>query len=423
MNEKYTRAYIYELLEKAKKVDSEYKVFGSDKHKYQLNPPVSPDEVLKLEADFNIKLPNEYVYFLTEIGNGGAGPDYGLYSVEELRRQQYCRQQDNNLNPLIDSSLTKEMWNELMEQRETADDDVFDEIEQYINAGVFIIGTQGCTFDNLLMCRGSETGKIVYIDWNLESDYPPFLTKMSFWEWYTGFFEDIIAGYSVRSYGYSKRGTESELREAYDKSVDLKDKLDNLQGFMRFDKLTAETIDFLYHVHDVETDSARLNILLKFQTDLGMKLFDKFINGANVSAAVSVIRRIPKELQRKYYERAIKILYEEHDCDKRTLLYFIGEQGCRKASDIIEFAKNPVGDSSLQSTAIYVLGICADAMDYEKYFIAWMKGEDYWIAHTALQASISTNYRSYALMEAYRWMAERYKTDSVMRSNLKQVLS
>ncbi len=33
MNEKYTQAYIYELLEKAKEVDSEYKVFGSDKHK------------------------------------------------------------------------------------------------------------------------------------------------------------------------------------------------------------------------------------------------------------------------------------------------------------------------------------------------------------------------------------------------------
>ncbi len=213
MNEKCTQAYIFELLEKAKKVDFEYKVFSSNKHKYKLNPPVSLNEVLKLEADFNIKLPDDYVYFLTEIGNGGAGPYYGLYSLDELRQRQYYKQQDNKLNPVIDTSLSKEMWNELMEQLDTDDNDMYEEIEQHINTGVFIIGTQGCTYDNLLMCSGSETGKIVYIDWNLEGEYPPVLTNMSFWDWYIGFFQDIIAGYSVRSYGYNKRGTQQELRK------------------------------------------------------------------------------------------------------------------------------------------------------------------------------------------------------------------
>ncbi len=37
-----------------KKILSICKVFGSDRHKYQLNPPISMEEVLKLEADFNI---------------------------------------------------------------------------------------------------------------------------------------------------------------------------------------------------------------------------------------------------------------------------------------------------------------------------------------------------------------------------------
>lgn len=210
MNKKYTKIEIEELLEKAKKADPNYQVFGSDWHKYQLNPPVSMGEVLKLEEDFKIKLPPDYVYFLTQIGNGGAGPYYGLYSLDELRKKQYCTQQDHTLPPLIDVSLSREMWNELMEQMDT-DDEIFVEIEKRVNAGVFVIGTQGCTYDNLLMCRGSESGKIVYIDWNLESDYPPVLTRMSFWEWYIGFFEDIIAGYSVRNYGYYKRGTQQKL--------------------------------------------------------------------------------------------------------------------------------------------------------------------------------------------------------------------
>lgn len=330
MSKKYTQDYIYELLNKARKADSEYKVFGSDRHKYQLNPPVSKDEVLKLEADFNIKLPEDYVYFLTEIGNGGAGPYYGLYSLEELRKHQYCMHQDNKLNPVIDINLSKEMWKDLIEQMDTDDDILYDEIEQHINTGVFIIGTQGCTYDNLLMCKGSESGNIVYIDWNLESEYPPFLTKMSFWEWYIGFFQDIVNGYSVRSYGYNKRGTEKQLIEAYHNSNTLSDKLENLNGFMRFDKLSAQTIEFLCHIQDVETDSVRLAILLKYHAELGMRLFDKFLFGTNISAAISVIRKIPKEQQHKYYKRAIEILYEAHDCDKKTLLFFIQDQQCKK---------------------------------------------------------------------------------------------
>jgi len=65
-----------------------------------------------------------------------------------------------------------------------------------------MIGTQGCLLDNLLMFKGSEIGKIVYIDWNLEGEYPPVLTRMSFLEWYVNFFEDIIAGYNVQRYGW-----------------------------------------------------------------------------------------------------------------------------------------------------------------------------------------------------------------------------
>ena len=95
---------------------------------------------------------------------------------------------------------------------------------------------------------------------------------------------------------------------------------------MRFDKLTAETIDFLYNIQDEEVDSARLSLLLKFHTDFAMKLFDKFINGANISAAVVNIRRIPKEWQQKYYKRAVEILQEGYECDKRILKSFIEDQ-------------------------------------------------------------------------------------------------
>lgn len=68
------------MLEKAAKADPTYQVFGAGKHKYQLNPSVSLEEVCAFEEEFQIKLPKEYVHFLTEIGNGGAGPYYRFFN-------------------------------------------------------------------------------------------------------------------------------------------------------------------------------------------------------------------------------------------------------------------------------------------------------------------------------------------------------
>lgn len=79
---------------------------------------------------------------------------------------------------------------------------------EQVYAGLIIIGTQGCTYDNLLMGNGSEEGKIVYIDWNLEPEYGPYFTHMTFLEWYENYFREIILGNSVRSYGYIRLGKE-----------------------------------------------------------------------------------------------------------------------------------------------------------------------------------------------------------------------
>lgn len=38
----------------------------------------------RFEARYNVKLPPEYVFFITQVGNGGAGPYYGLYPLEKL---------------------------------------------------------------------------------------------------------------------------------------------------------------------------------------------------------------------------------------------------------------------------------------------------------------------------------------------------
>lgn len=62
--------------------DPEFKIFGSWEHKYEFNNKVTEREVSNFEEKFNVKLPNDYKAFITRIGNGGAGPYYGLIQLD-----------------------------------------------------------------------------------------------------------------------------------------------------------------------------------------------------------------------------------------------------------------------------------------------------------------------------------------------------
>jgi len=74
--------YILYLLNEIKKMDNQYKLYGSFVHKYISNSSLENDEILEFEQLNNIKLPEDYKVFINQVGNGGAGPIYGLDSLE-----------------------------------------------------------------------------------------------------------------------------------------------------------------------------------------------------------------------------------------------------------------------------------------------------------------------------------------------------
>ena len=76
----------------AKNTDSFFEVFGADSHRYRLDSPIDKAEIEIFIKKYNISLPDGYKTFLTQIGNGGnerksqvgnsgAGPDYGIYKL------------------------------------------------------------------------------------------------------------------------------------------------------------------------------------------------------------------------------------------------------------------------------------------------------------------------------------------------------
>lgn len=92
----------------------------------------------------------------------------------------------------IDKNLTLEKWNSAVEELEKTDGDAaYETLMRKMLSGALVIGTQGCTVDTLLMCGGSEYGKIVYIDWNLDMDNPPMITGFTFEKWILTYFHKI----------------------------------------------------------------------------------------------------------------------------------------------------------------------------------------------------------------------------------------
>jgi hypothetical protein len=57
------------------------RVFGASGHEFVLHPSLAMAELLELEQAIGAPLPEDYRAFLLDVGNGGAGPGYGIERV------------------------------------------------------------------------------------------------------------------------------------------------------------------------------------------------------------------------------------------------------------------------------------------------------------------------------------------------------
>ncbi|WP_126243325.1 SMI1/KNR4 family protein [Chitinophaga rhizosphaerae] len=151
--------------------DAGQTVFGSTSHRYLFHQPVSIQEIESFETRHGIRLPAEYTLFLTEMGNGGAGPYYGL---EMLKNVLYTdldyRKPDELLNPSAPFPHTTG-WNAEFkptvseeedlqgyeEQYETFSDMYFD--PSWMN-GAIAICNYGCGIGIHLVVNGPAHGTI-----------------------------------------------------------------------------------------------------------------------------------------------------------------------------------------------------------------------------------------------------------------------
>jgi hypothetical protein len=72
------KSTVLQRLAELDRKDRRRRVFGANGHDYKLNPPLPISVIEAFEERHRVSLPEDYRRFLTEIGNGGAGPSYGV---------------------------------------------------------------------------------------------------------------------------------------------------------------------------------------------------------------------------------------------------------------------------------------------------------------------------------------------------------
>ena len=178
---------IKDKLQRLKRTDKTYNVFGSEKHRYKLNSRLSEKSIRQFEEVTKTKLPDGYREFLKEIGNGGAGPYYGL---EPLENGQYADLHYKDSADLVNPSLPfphTTHWNFESDQFIPENEDAYFD-NKWVN-GVLRISDFGCGIWMNMVVNGPEAGNI-WVDSRVNDGgiFPdPFFKeegRVSFLEWY-----------------------------------------------------------------------------------------------------------------------------------------------------------------------------------------------------------------------------------------------
>lgn len=152
-------------------------MFGSQAHEFLLNDPLAESDVRAFEHRHGIHLPTDYRLFITSIGNGGAGPFYGIFPLGMMDEKfgLQWEKHDGIVGALASPFPHGTAWNdlagqpsdELLRLNETEYDSQVEEFEtRYWSSslvdGAIPICHTGCALRIWLVVTGQETGNLWY---------------------------------------------------------------------------------------------------------------------------------------------------------------------------------------------------------------------------------------------------------------------
>ncbi|MGD8814589.1 MAG: hypothetical protein PVI78_08960 [Anaerolineales bacterium] len=200
-------------------IDSNRMVFGAAFHDYHLNPPLDEAAFGWIETKYSILLPDDYRTFILEVGNGGAGPFYGLFKLgEHDSGDGFCSWSDGYLLgdpsapfPYNDRwNLSEAFWSEAPYNQQWGNQDEEDRAceawderlyELYwapsIMNGAIPICHRGCALRQWMIVTGPERGNIWNDDRADNGGLSPLISpcgdRISFFDWYYDWLNQSIS--------------------------------------------------------------------------------------------------------------------------------------------------------------------------------------------------------------------------------------
>jgi hypothetical protein len=174
-------AAIRDALEWLRKSAVPLNVFGAEVHRFRTHLPLSEEAVREFEARYRVTLPPEYRGFLIHVGNGGAGPAFGLFKLGEMDAgvgHKPWTEDDGFVGVLAEPFPHTGPWNDLAEkpvydEAREHDQEWEDEYQRQLNAwedrvywnpanvnGAFPICHLGCAYRQWLVVTGPEAGNV-----------------------------------------------------------------------------------------------------------------------------------------------------------------------------------------------------------------------------------------------------------------------
>lgn len=166
--------------------------FGAEAHEFKPGVPLPEAMVAGFEERHEVALPAPYRLFVTELGDGGAGPGCGLSRLDvscctDPRPGHLARP-----SPYLPGPRYLDDWEQRYEDPPGPD--------RMFLPGTLKVADHGCTLVTHLVVTGPARGRLL----NLDTDGPvgPYAAEdADFLAWYERWLDEAVAGYDVGWFG------------------------------------------------------------------------------------------------------------------------------------------------------------------------------------------------------------------------------
>lgn len=181
--------HIHQRLRELAEDDPQMRRFGARRHRYRLGPIVTEQDLARFEAEHGITLPASYRLFLTTVGDGGAGPYYGLFRHDGADWPGYLQQHEQRQQPLLGTAFVHttafQPWPDVKPcGQHPVPEDSFDPCWL---AGTLILAEFGCGANYRLVVTGPARGQVRFDDLANDQGLTP---GPDFRDWYLAWLEN-----------------------------------------------------------------------------------------------------------------------------------------------------------------------------------------------------------------------------------------